>query len=321
MVPGDDVLFCTESFYEGSRDRLAAVAPELEVVLLSDGRDVTDDECARITLGTFTADAWPERAPAFMKVALRSPNLRWFHTMSAGTDAPVFRMFLDQGVTLTNSPGSSAAPIAATAITYLEMLARDMPRLSRAQADRRWDWFRWNELIGGRVGVVGWGPIGREVARLAEAHGMSPVVIRRAACGDEGYPVRRLDDLAAAVRDCDAVVLALPLNEATRGLVTADVFRAMPRGAFFVNVGRGEVVDEGALGEALRSGHLGGAGLDVFATEPLPAGDPVWDLPNVIVTPHNSGSTDGTGTRADEVFFENLRRWVEGAELAHVVGK
>jgi hypothetical protein len=125
---------------------------------------------------------------------------------------------------------------------------------------------------------------------------MRPVVIRRAAVGDEGYPVRRFDDLADAVRDCDAAVLALPLDEDTRGLFTADVFGAMRNGSFFVHVGRGEVVDEVALGDALRSGHLGGAGLEVVSSEPLPADDPVWDLPNVIVTPHSSGRSFSLGS-------------------------
>jgi phosphoglycerate dehydrogenase-like enzyme len=115
--------------------------------------------------------------------------------------------------------------------------------------------------------------------------------------------------------EVDAVVLALPLNDDTRGIISADVIAAMQAHAFFVNVGRGELVDQLALTEALGSGKLGGAGLDVTDPEPLPADDPLWALPNVIITPHNSGSTDGTARRASERFLANLTPWVASGEL------
>ncbi|MFZ8998575.1 MAG: NAD(P)-dependent oxidoreductase, partial [Ilumatobacteraceae bacterium] len=118
----------------------------------------------------------------------------------------------------------------------------------------------------------------------------------------------------------DVVAVTAPLNDATRGLFDADAFARMRRGAWFVNVGRGEIVDEDALVANLVSGHLGGAGLDVFATEPLPTGHPLWSLPNVIVTPHSSGNTSTTTRRTIDRFLENFRRFTSGEPLIGVTG-
>jgi phosphoglycerate dehydrogenase-like enzyme len=131
--------------------------------------------------------------------------------------------------------------------------------------------------------------------------------------------VRRLDELADAVRGADAVVAALPLAESTRGIVSVEVIAAMTDRTVFVNVGRGELVDQVALTDALAAGRLGGAGLDVFDPEPLPADDRLWDLPNVIISPHTSGSSDGTGRRVVELFLDNLARFVRGVPLRNEV--
>ncbi len=295
------------------------MAPGIEVIELVAGRTVPDDEIGRITTAFFSSDAWPERAAQFMTVALAAPNLRWLHTMSAGVDSPIFGMFLDRGVRITTSSGASAAPIAGTVMMYLLALSRRLPELTRAQAAHEWAPINYRELAGLRIAVVGYGPIGEHVVRLATAFGMEPVIVRRRALGDEPCPVRPLDDLASAVSDADVVAVALPLVGETRRIVSADVIAAMRPGALFVNVGRGELVDQQALTDALRSGHLGGAGLDVFDPEPLPAGDELWGLPNVIVTPHCSGTSDGTAHRACEMFLGNLARFVAADALLHEV--
>ncbi|MDA3031175.1 MAG: D-2-hydroxyacid dehydrogenase [Actinomycetota bacterium] len=310
-----DVLFCTETFWEAWGDQVRAIAPDIETVLLVGEEPVADTDLERITIAFFSHDAWPERAGNFFGVALRANNLAWLHSMSAGVDSPIFQMLKDLGVRLTNSSGSSSAPIARTVMMYLLALARDLPRMMRAQANAEWAWDRWSELEGKRVAVIGYGPIGEEVVRLTTAFGMQPVIIRRQVQGDETCPVRPLVELAAVMAEVDAVVLALPLNDDTRGIISADVIAAMQTHAFFINVGRGELVDQPALTEALASGKLGGAGLDVTDPEPLPADDPLWALPNVIITPHNSGSTDGTARRASERFLANLTPWVASGEL------
>lgn len=321
LGPVSDVLFCSDAFHAEYRSRLATIAPDLEYVLLVGDEQVTDDDLARISIAFFSHDTWPERAVSYFGVAMRAPNLRWLHTMSAGVDSPVFGTFLDRGVRLTTSSGSSSAPIARTVMMYLLALSRDLPRLLRAQAQREWDWFEWRELAGRSIAIVGWGPIGQEVARLAESFGMEPTIVRRSARGDEPYPVRRLDELAAVAADHDVMVVALPLADGTEGLVSADVLDALGPEGLFVNVGRGELVDQPALAAALSDGRLGGAGIDVTVPEPLPADDPLWDAPNLILTPHSSGSSDGTGFRSNEVFLGNLARWVAGEELVNEVAE
>ena len=312
-------LFCTDTFLAANSDRLAAVAPDLEIVALRRGEEVCAEDIERITIAFFSDDAWPERAAPFMKVALAATNLQWLHSMSAGVDSPIFSMFMDRGARVTSSSGASAAPIAGTVMLYLLALSRGLPHWMRAQAAHEWSPAPFRELEGQRLVVVGFGPIGQEVVRLAEAFRMDPVIVRRAAHGDEPCPVRSLTELSEAVREADAVVVALPLTETTRSIVSADVIAAMAPHAMFVNVGRGELVDQFALTDALKSGRLGGAGLDVFATEPLPADDLLWDLSNVIISPHNSGASDGSTKRVVEIFLDNLGRFTRNEPLRNEV--
>ncbi len=314
-----DVLFCTDTFLSTHGDRLSELAPELEFVTLNGDEQVAEADVERITLTFFSHDAWPERAANFFGVAMRAENLRWFHTMSAGVDSPVFSTFTDRGVRLTTSSGSSAAPIARTAMMYLLALTRDLPTMLRSQERAEWNWHRWTELGGRSIAVVGWGPIGQEVARLADAFGMEPTIVRRAAHGDEPYPVQPLSELRQVASGHDVMVVAIPLTPDTSGIVAAEVLDALGPDGLFVNVGRGELVDQAALTSALVDGRLGGAGLDVTDPEPLPADDPLWAAPNLILTPHNSGSTDGTGERAAQAFLANLERWVAGDDLLNEV--
>lgn len=313
------VLFCTDTFLDANTERLAAVAPDLEIVALRRGEEVSAADIERISIAFFSDDAWPERAAPFMKVALEATNLQWLHSMSAGVDSPIFSMFMDRGARVTTSSGASASPIAGTVMLFLLALSRGLPHWMRAQTAHEWSPVSFRELDGQRLVVVGYGPIGQEVVHLAEAFRMDPVIVRRDAHGDEPCPVRRLADLIDAVRDADAVVVALPLTDTTRGIVSADVIAAMAPHVMFVNVGRGELVDQVALTDALIAGRLGGAGLDVFATEPLPADDPLWDLPNVIISPHSSGASDGSTQRVVEIFLDNLGRFVRGEPLRNEV--
>ncbi len=308
-------IFCTDTILDAHGEAIRAAAPGVDVVPLRPGEAVAPEDVERLTVAFFSSDAWPERAAAFMRVALDAPNLRWLHSMSAGVDSPVFGMFLDRGVRVTTSSGASAPPIAATVLMYLLALSRDLPRLLRAQAAHEWAPEPFVELRGRSIAVVGYGPIGAEVVRLTTALGMRPTIVRRRARGDEPCAVRPLDEMLDVAATHDALVLAVPLTDETRNLVSADVIAAMPDGALFVNVGRGELVDQAALTAALASGRLGGAGLDVFDPEPLPAADDLWDLPNVIITPHSSGSSRGTGQRVVEIFIDNLARFHRGEPL------
>lgn len=314
-----DVLFCTDTFFAAHEARLRAIAPDLEFVTLDGDRPVVEADIERITLTFFSHDAWPERAANFFGVALQAAKLRWLHTMSAGVDSPVFAIFTDRGVRLTTSSGSSAAPIARTAMMYLLALTRDLPSMIRSQDRAEWKWHRWEELEGRSIAVVGWGPIGKEVARLADAFGLRPTIVRRGALGDEPYPVRTLHELVSVADEHDVMVVALPLTPDTAGIVSAEVIDALGADGLLVNVGRGELLDQAALRAALVEGRLAGAGLDVTDPEPLPVQDPLWTAPNLILTPHNSGSTDGTGRRAAEAFLANLERWVADHDLVDEV--
>ncbi len=280
-----EVLLLTAEAHARHRQRLDAYSDRVRVVEIAAGQVVSTDDIAALTMAFFSHDAWPELTPNFMAVSLEASNLRWLHTMSAGVDHPVFQTFVDRGVRVTTSSGASAEPIAATVLMYLLALSRQLPRLAAAQQRHEWAPERYADLAGRELVIVGWGPIGQAVARLGVAVGMRPTIVRRSARGDEPYPVRPIAELNDAVRAAGALVLAVPLTDATRGLVGAATFAALPTDALFVNVGRGELVDQPALTAALVDGSIAGAGLDVFDPEPLPADDPLWDAPNTIITP------------------------------------
>jgi glyoxylate/hydroxypyruvate reductase A len=183
-------------------------------------------------------------------------------------------------------------------------LTKGLPRLDADKRARRWAHYPVDEVRGTTVLIAGLGEIGREVARLAEAFGMNVLSTRRT----EG-------DLDQLLPRADSLVITLPLTDETRGMFDRRRIGLMKRGAIFVNIGRGPVVDEQALIDALRSGHLRGAALDVFATEPLPTDSPLWELENVILSPHTAAQSIHENERIVELFADNLCRYLAGEEL------
>jgi D-2-hydroxyacid dehydrogenase (NADP+) len=313
------VLFCTDTFWDEGGDRVVAADPTVEVVRLVGDERVIDSDLERITAACFSSDVYPDRMRVFLGVCTRAPHLAWLHTSFAGTDHPVFDALLARGITITNGVGNSAPSIAGTVMLYLLALSRDLPRWTRDQDARRWESRRFDDLAGKRLGIVGMGAIGGEVARLAAAFEMEVIGLRRHPRGDEPCPTRAADALPELLAWADVIVVAAPLTDATRGMFDADAFAAMRPGAWFVNVGRGEVVDEAALVDALARGHVGGAGLDVFATEPLPNDSQLWAMPNVIITPHSSGVTSRSYRRSIDLFVDNFGRHARGEPLRNVV--
>lgn len=310
------------------RAAIEAAWPGIELLVLPAdpaGR-LPAEALERIDFAYFSGDVYPNYSRSFFAAAQGAPNLRWLHTFNAGVDNPVFRRFLDRGVVLSTSSGSTAQPIAQSVIGGMLLLARPFLRWAAAQRRRAWEPVPASEapadLAGQRMTVVGLGAIGSEVARLARAFGLAVTGVRRSPRREDDpvervEPPGRLEELA---RETDWLVLACPLTEETRGLVSERVLRALPRGAFVLNVARGEVVDEAALIAALRDGHLGGAYLDVFATEPLPPESPLWELPNVVISPHNSAVAAGNERRATEGYFlPNLARMRRGERLVNEV--
>ncbi len=303
----------------------AATGARYERILLPERPEarVAPPELARVEIAFFSAELFPEHGRAFFAAVSAATKLRWMQLGFTGTDHAVFDRFHERGVTMTNSPGVSAEPIAQTAFGGMLMLARGFPHWLEAQRRRSWDRLAGTprDLQEETLLVLGAGSIGAALARLAKAIPMHVIGVRRTAARpgepfDELHPPARL---ASLLPRAHWLAITAPLTEETRGLIDAQALRRLPRGARLLNVGRGEIVDEPALIEALGSGHLAGAYLDVFAAEPLPPESPLWTLPNVIVTPHNSAVSSGSRARQARIFLENLDRHARGLPLLHVV--
>ena len=278
------------------------------------------EEIARIDLAVFSTDLWASgQGPSFFKVLLQAPQPKWLHVFAAGVDNPVFEEVRRRGIRLTNSAGSSATPIAQTVIMQILALCRGARGFAVAQSAHEWAEQDVFDVEGRTIGIVGLGSIGAEVARLAPHFGMRAIGIRRTPRGDEPCETWSTDRLHELLPIVNTLVLTAPRTPETVGMIGAKELALLPAGAHVVNVGRGQVIDESALVDALTSGHIGGAALDVFVVEPLPAESPLWDLPNVIITPHSSGNTPLATARAAEIFAENLGRFARGEALRNEV--
>ena len=304
--------------------RRDGIALEL-LVLPSDPESRIDDAiAARAEAAYFSDDVFPEFSKQFFSATRKASGLKWLQVFNAGVDHPVFATILERGVRLTTSSGSSAEPIAQTAITGMLYLARNFPRSTAGQRNRKWGLLRPHEfprdLRGQAMLIYGLGRIGSEIARLAHCLGLHVIGVRRnAARSAHVDEVHTPDKLAELMPKCDWLVIACPLTDETRGTVNAALLAKLPRGGRVINISRGEIVDEPALIAALQSGRLAGAYLDVFAQEPLPPESPLWDMQNVVVTPHNSAASAGNEARINAIFLDNLKRWTRNEPLVNEV--
>ncbi|MFN7086053.1 MAG: D-2-hydroxyacid dehydrogenase [Burkholderiales bacterium] len=325
-MPG---MLLSRGFVAEFGERLAAVAAEANletdfIYLPDDAKArLTPAECDRIEIAYLTRDIrFSALYPGFGDAVTAARNLKWVHFVSTGIDQhPFLPALIARGVRLTTSAGSNGEPVGQTAICGLLMLARGFPHWMDAQRRHAWEPVRGSaaprDLRGQTVAIVGLGTIGATVARFCQALGMHVIGVRRRPLqpGDPVDEMHTLATLPAVLPRCDWVVLACPLTDDTRHLLNTETLALLPRGARVVNVARGGVVDQQALIDALKSGHLGGAYLDVFEQEPLPADSPLWDLPDVVITPHNASASAGNDRRAAEIFFTNLARWARGETL------
>jgi len=265
---------------------------------------------------------FPREDPAQLAWAVRAaPGLRFVQCAFAGAGQQIRAAGLTEQelerVRFASSAGVHATPLAEWSMFGLLALRKGLPRLLADARAREWPHYPVPELRGETLLVVGVGEIGREVARLAAAFGMRVIGVRRnhhepAPHVERLYPPRDLRELAEVA---DAIVVTLPLTPETEGLVSRRVIEAMRPEAILVNVGRGAVVDERALIEALQARRITGAALDVFAEEPLPPESPLWELDNVIVSPHTAALSIHENARIVDIFCENLRRYLAGEEL------
>jgi phosphoglycerate dehydrogenase-like enzyme len=268
----------------------------------------------------------------------RAHKLRWVHSTAAAVHALLTPELIASDIVITNASIVHGTTVAEHAMAMLLALARRLPSAVRFQQRHQWAqeglWAEYpppRRLQGSVLGLVGVGAIGGEIARLGLACGMKVLAVRRspwrgadflesvpAGGALQVYGIGRLDDVLA---QSEFLVLATPLTPVTRGLIGSEQLRKMKRDGYLVNVGRGALVDEAALVDAIRQGQLGGAALDVFEHEPLPPESPLWDLPAVLITPHAGGMAAGLWERHYDLFAENMRRYLAGEPLLHVVDK
>jgi phosphoglycerate dehydrogenase-like enzyme len=254
----------------------------------------------------------------FAEILAAMPGLRWIHSLTAGVEDFVSPELHARGCLLTNSAGLFAPALAEYAVAAMVMLARRMPGWLDDQRAHRYRTplvAPGRELLGSRVAIIGYGGVGRYVARLCRAAGMEVWANRRTAGPPIGEPVDRMlgaDDVDALLTGTPFLVVCAPLTAATRGLVGARELRLLAPGAVIVHIGRGGIVDEHALVEALADGHVAGAMVDVTETEPLPADSPLWDAPNLWLTPHVAANTPASWDRSVELLCANVTEFLAG---------
>lgn len=280
------------------------------------------DQLASLIGDTVVVCNWEFRTNHLAAVWDEARRLEWVHTASAGVDAVMFPGLARSDVIVTNTQGVLDDTIAEWVLGVMLLFTKDLHTTLELQRKRLWK-HRESERLAGRTAVVvGAGSIGRAVGRLCAAVGMEVKGVARRRRDDPVFgSVAGIDELSGLLPEADFLVLSTPLTAETRGLVGADELAALPGHARVINVGRGPVIDEGALIDALRSGRVAGAALDVFDEEPLPAEHPYWDMSQVVVSPHQSGDFEGWEEAFSGVFVDNYRRWRKGAPMENVVDK
>ena len=269
---------------------------------------------------------WGSSGADLGAVAGRMPELRWVQTLAAGPDAVLAAGFPDD-VVITSGSGLHDRPVAEHALALVLALVRRLPAASRAQGEHRWarelgglqplhPEGAVTTLLGARVLVWGFGSIGQTVAPFLEQLGAEVRGVARSAGERSGFAVVAEEDLAGELGQTDVLLMILPSTDATTRALDAGRLAALPEHAYVVNVGRGSTVDEPALVAALCGGGIAGAALDVTSTEPLPADSPLWDAPNLLLTPHAAG---GRPVGADELITDNLAALLAGRDLKNVV--
>jgi D-2-hydroxyacid dehydrogenase (NADP+) len=293
----------------------AIVSPHAEGCTDGSPLDVDLAFVSRDVIGLSSKHELTPETVRFYETMRLASSLRWVHIHSAGADRPIYQDLMARGVTVTDSAGINAPVVAQTALAGLLALARRFVPLQAAQRQHRWAPLIQSglprDLCGQTAVVVGWGHIGKQVGALLNAVGLHVIAVRRHLDPEPSATETLVyAQLMTVLPRADWLVLTCPLTDLTRGLVSARALACLPPHAHLINVARGEVVDEDALIRALQSGRLAGAYLDVFEHEPLRPDSLFWDMPNVIVTPHSAGFSDGNAQRVERLFLEGLKQWL-----------
>ncbi|MDD9940957.1 MAG: D-2-hydroxyacid dehydrogenase [Myxococcales bacterium] len=308
----DTILLAYDLLTPEDAQRVARAAPGARVCSLPEVEG--EEERVHVLLG------YPPRGGLS-----RFPNLRWVQQTGAGADW-VMRTpgFQDSDVILTNASGVHAIPIAEHVLALMFALSRRIHFFVKAQADGRWDRRgRLGELEGSTLGIVGVGAIGEKLAEKAKGLGMGVLGLRRDASRACPHVDRMFapDGLHELLGKSDWVAIAAALTPETKGLIGPQELAAMKSTSYLINIGRGAIVDESALVQALEERAIAGAGLDVFEREPLPDDSPLWKMKNVIVTPHFAGATPHYVSRVMSIFVDNLERYQSGTPMRNLVDK
>jgi phosphoglycerate dehydrogenase-like enzyme len=244
-------------------------------------------------------------------------KLKWLQTWSAGVDSLPLDKFRARNMFITSANGVHAYPISETIFALMLGLTRKIHTYVKNQQSKTWHHAGMNlEMHKKTVGILGVGAIGKEVAKIAKAFSMNVLGVRQSGKPEEFVDeMFTTDQLTSLLPSCDYVVVTLPLTRETKGLFGAEQFKQMKPSAFFINVGRGAIVVEDELIHALEIGQIAGAGLDVFEKEPLNEASPLWEMENVIITPHTSGSTEHYTKRViEDILIPNLKDYISGTE-------
>lgn len=299
----------------GLQDAVREIMPGATIVLCDSDDDLRREIVdAQMTIGGSIDDETLDLAT----------QLVWHHVPWAGVERIATPKMAEKGVVLTNSRGISAPNMAEHAIAFMLAFGRALPEFWKEQQAKLWrGWYErptFFELTGQTVLLLGTGAIGQAIAERLRPFGCRLIGARRTGGPLDGLnEVVTFDALPDVLPNVDHVISTLPMTPHTAGIFNRDLIGAMKPGSYFYNLGRGGTVDQDALIEALKSGHIAGAGLDVTDPEPLPEDSPLWDAPNVLITGHTSGASPMTSARAIEVLRENLRAYVDGKPLNNVV--
>lgn len=253
----------------------------------------------------------------------KAKNLKWLQLPSAGADGYTDPdMYLNKDIILTNSSGVYGRAIAEHVLAMILSFNRNLQEYTLLKQEKRWsNILKVRDFYGSTVGIIGFGDIGNEVAIRAKALGARVLVVKRRPSEMPDYidELYLTEDIDIVLIKSDYIVLALPATEKTRGIISRERLGIMKPDSFLVNIGRGELIDQEALIEALRDKRIGGAGLDVTTPEPLPEDNPLWELPNVIITQHSSGISNENDSKRVNIFIDNLNRYLNNEVLKNIV--
>lgn len=338
MTEQERTILITAHFEPQWQQRVQQIAPGYRIVLNTpkDQREAPADVLSTVEI-IYTFD-WHLPEPEQM------PNLRWIQLYSAGANqAMPSRLYRETDVLFTTASGVHAVAIGEYVLMAALAWFHQLPMLFSWQQEHMWprnaqrnELFRPQNIRGKTIGIVGYGSIGREVARQARAHGMRVLAMQRGdnhrdtgfifpdigdpqgVLPEHYYSVQQLDEMLSL---CDIVVACVPLTDETRAMFNEQAFRAMKPEAFFINIARGDVVDEAALLQALHEKQIAGAALDVFHQEPLPQDSPFWQLPNIIISPHVTGIFAEYDQTVAQIFEANLHRYLRDEPLYNLVDR